>query len=76
MLAVLPRGLTFVEWVDAMTPLLEMHGAVPRVESEDDWRWWASEIVKLDAIAPVQPPPPAEFDDWRDWAEAWIGAFG
>lgn len=66
--AIDPRGFEVIEWVDRMTPELEPFGDVPELLKAEEWRDWARCIIQNAQIAKCQPPDPAFYEDWREWA--------
>ena len=64
-----PRGMTVMQWTDAMTLELTGRSIPPRLDSPRTWQAWALVVSQSPRIATSNPPNPLEFDDWRDWAQ-------
>ena len=75
-MTIVPTGIGFRDWADHMSVELFVSGAVPVPPGEEDWRWWAREVVSVPAIERLQPPDPGAFADWRSWAYKFVETFG
>lgn len=62
-----PRYMDVVEWTDRMAQILPF--TVSRLLDEALWQDWAFKLVQEPQIAAYNPPSPAQFTDWREWAE-------
>lgn len=70
-----PAGIPMLQWSDAMALDLDRHGAVFRLDREDDWREWASYVVSLPGVNTCDPPLPEGFSTFRAWAQRFVGAY-
>lgn len=70
-----PSGMPMLAWADAMALDLDRHGAVYRLDREDDWRRWAAYVVSLPVVNTCDPPLPDGFDSFREWAQRFVGAY-
>lgn len=68
MLTVDTRGMTIENWTAFSTQYLTPYGMPPKLVDPDKWRDWANVVISFPAIAGLNPPQPAGFEDWRDWA--------
>lgn len=68
MLVVDPRGMTVENWTALSAFYLAPYGTLPKLTDPDLWRDWAAVVINFPAIAGLNPPNPAGFDDWIDWA--------
>jgi hypothetical protein len=64
-----PRGLTVIEWCDFMTDELTGFSQPPRLDSAEEWQFWALTVCQSPRIAGFNPPNPLEYQDWLVWAE-------
>lgn len=64
-----PRGLSVIEWTDYMNDELIGYSQPPRLDDPDEWRAWALIVSQSPRIAAFNPPNPAQFTDWAEWAE-------
>lgn len=60
------------DWTDRMAPIILPYGDVYVLDSEENWKIWAAYVVNLPGFAILSPPNPAEFADWREWAQRFI----
>ncbi len=72
---VLPHAMSFRDWTDAITRQLAIFGTIPRVDRDDEWQRWGSNLLSISALSGIGIPDPNQFSDWRRWAERVIGAF-
>ncbi len=63
-----PRGMTVMEWAEAMIIPLDQLIVTPRLLTESGWRDWANQVIQTAEVAALGPPQPDKFQDWRDWA--------
>lgn len=62
-----PTLMGAVEWTDRMAQVLP--DLLPlKIEREKDWKAWAWHAVQSAAVSARNPPNPAQFSDWREWA--------
>jgi hypothetical protein len=67
-----PRNLTVTDWADSMSYTLEKYGTITRLNNPDEWQGWALEAISMFTIGKYNPPNPMEYQDWREWAFAFI----
>ena len=68
-----PRNHTFVSWASLMCELYATQQlAIP--DESTDWKEWASGLKAIDVFTNEGIPGPYIFEEWRDWAEAVVGA--
>jgi hypothetical protein len=65
-------NLTATQWADAMTPLLETYGQIPKMISDDMWQEWAERVIDIPGIAVQFPPVPSLYNDWKEWARYFM----
>lgn len=65
-----PIGMEVIEWTDRMATFLPV--TTYKLEDPDHWQDWARHVVQSSTVSIYNPPQPAEFSDWRDWAERFI----
>ena len=68
-----PRYHTFDSWAALMCEAyagqqLQIPG--PSV----DWKSWGAGLKAIDIFANEAIPEPYAFEDWQDWAQAFVGA--
>ena len=68
-----PRYHTFDSWAALMCEAyarqqLQIPG--PSV----DWKSWGAGLKAIDVFANEAIPEPYGFEDWQDWAQAFVGA--
>lgn len=63
-----PTGMTAIEWTDRMSQLLPNILPV-KIHREEEWRDWANHVCQAASISRYNPPNPAQFADWREWAD-------
>lgn len=63
-----PRYLTAINWTGQMTPLLSNYGPIPRLTEPSRWKAWAQYVGSLPRIAALNPPNPALYPTWQEWA--------
>jgi hypothetical protein len=63
-----PRGMTPLEWVDAVADLLS--GVIPfmKLDNGDQWREWGYHARQTLSLRGILTPDPSEYPDWEDWA--------
>ena len=64
-----PIGMSAVAWADAMVLELDALGNLGRLESDNEWREWAAQLLNLPSISGSIVPNPYEFGTWQEWAE-------
>lgn len=64
-------NLTAEQWADAMTPLLETYGSIPKLH-DGDWREWAEAVISVPGISVQFPPIPSLYNDWKEWARYFM----
>lgn len=69
-----PHGLTVQEWCDYMVDEVLHFGQAPFLQDEREWQQWGQEINKLPGVAKHNPPNPAFFNNFYDWAERFNSA--
>jgi len=70
-----PRGMDMRIWADTTALQLDQYGPVYRLDDEANWRDWASYVIALPTVNACDPPLPDDFDDFREWAQRFVGAF-
>jgi len=63
-----PRGLTLRQWADTMSLVLDKTIQVERLDHNEEWREWATNILRTPSIEGQNVPNPYQFNDWREWA--------
>lgn len=63
-----PRGMTLTDWTDNMSFILDKMVLVERLDNEEEWREWATNIIDTPTFEGQNVPNPYQFDDWREWA--------
>lgn len=68
-----PRYHTFDSWAALMCEAyagqqLQIPG------SSVDWKSWGAGLKAIDVFANEAIPEPYGFEDWQDWAQAFVGA--
>ena len=63
-----PRGLTLLQWADAVILSVGDAWSFDKLPSEDQWHDWAVGFVRASPFTQRNVPDPYEFSDWRDWA--------
>lgn len=69
-----PRGMTVTDWADSMVYSLEKYGSVGRLDDPQNWQTWALGITSFKKVSPQNPPNPMEYNDWQEWAFAFLRA--
>lgn len=69
-----PRGMTVTDWTDSMAYTLEKYGAITRLDDPDNWQNWALGVVSYFKVGSQNPPNPLEYDEWLEWAFAFMRA--
>lgn len=72
---ILPVGISMTDWADSTALELDKYGPVFRLDDERDWRTWASYVVGIPQVQTVDPPTPAQFSSFRDWAQRFVEAW-
>lgn len=67
-----PIGMDLLDWTDSMAYTLSAYGPIYRLDNRGDWKEWAAYVVNLPNLAILSPPNPADFDDWRAWAQRLV----
>ena len=67
---------SFVQWRDELQLLRPDLTMNPRVNKEDDWQWWVNYILQNNLCQKNGSPRAEGFNNWRDWANAFINSFG
>lgn len=67
-----PTGLPLREWADRVILDLERFGTFSKLEGPD-WQNWAAQFLNCIGLGPYNLPSPYYYDDWRDWAERFVG---
>ena len=68
-----PIGLQFVEWGAIVAEQLAPFGVAPPI-NEDSWRTWVCALFYVPELVALNIPQPEGFDDWREWAQQFIGS--
>jgi hypothetical protein len=63
-----PRGMTLLQWADAVILANGDAWSFGRLVNEADWQLWATGFVRAQPFAQRRPPDPFQFTDWQDWA--------
>lgn len=63
-----PRGLTLLQWADAVILDVGDAWSFGRLVNEDDWQSWGAAFVRAQPFASRNPPNPYQFTEWREWA--------
>lgn len=63
-----PRGLTLLQWADAVILDVGDAWSFGRLVNEEDWQSWAAAFVRAQPFAQRNPPNPYQFTEWREWA--------
>ena len=63
-----PSQLTFQDWADSMSYLIEDSSTVIRLEDPRQWRDWARNLLSQPTFLSQSTPNPDEFRDWGEWA--------
>lgn len=62
-----PTLMTAIEWTDRMAQ--QLPDLLPvKLNREEDWKAWAWHVLQSPTISGRNPPNPASFTDWREWA--------
>lgn len=69
-----PRGMTVTDWTDSMVYTLERYGTVGRLNDPSLWQTWALGAVSIPDVSRQSPPNPTNYDDWLEWAFAFLRA--
>ena len=68
--------MDFVEWRDLVRLLRPDLLINPRVDSEDNWKEWADQILMNTLCQTIGSPRHDGYNDWRKWADDFIKSFG
>lgn len=68
---VLPELISLLDWADNLQ-IDFPRGNVPRIDDENEWKDWASELLQIDEFDGYNIPDPHQFSDWREWAQRFI----
>lgn len=68
-----PRFHSFESWACLMC---EAYAAqqLPIPDSQEDWKAWGASLKAIELFANEAVPEPYGFDNWQDWAQAFVGA--
>jgi hypothetical protein len=69
----MPYNMTLADWADQVVLDLDRYGAFSKLEG-DDWQNWGVQFLNNNNLNRYIPIPYG-FDDWREWAERFCGAF-
>lgn len=67
-----PINMQLTDWADCIAFDLDYYGPIARILNEADWKEWASQFSNLSTLISNNFPVPRSFDNWRDWAEAFV----
>lgn len=68
-----PGGLKFMEWGAIVAEQLAQYGVSAPLD-EDGWKTWVCALFYVQELVSKNIPSADGFDDWRDWAEQFIGS--
>lgn len=64
-----PRGLTLRDWADSTILDLNNAWSFSRLDDEEHWQSWGTELLRALPFSQQVAPDPYQFSDWRVWAE-------
>lgn len=64
---ILPYNIGLQEWASNISIDFPISFQPVHV-SEDNWREFAEQVNRIPQISVNNPPDPAGYDNWRDWA--------
>lgn len=70
---IIPADMNVMDWADQMTQTVSQFGDIIKLENPDDWQSWALSVILSNEQWEGVVPSPYEFQNWRDWAELFIG---
>ena len=68
-----PSGLEFVQWGAVVAEQLATYG-VAMPYNNDSWKTWVCALFYVPELVSMNIPSADHFDDWRDWANQFIGS--
>jgi hypothetical protein len=69
---IIPTGMSASQWAGQMSITLDRFGPVPVMQTDEEWREWATVINSLPTINAADPPRPDYYERFEDWAERFI----
>lgn len=68
-----PEGLKFTEWGALVAEQLAQYGVAAPLD-DDGWRTWVCALFYVQELESKNIPGADGFDDWRGWAQQFIGS--
>lgn len=68
-----PEGLKFTDWGAIVAEQLAQYGVSAPLD-EEGWKTWVSALFYTQDLVSKNIPSADGFDDWRSWAQQFIGA--
>ncbi len=68
-MAINPHGMTLRQFADATILSVGDTYSFGRLDNDADWKTWATGFIRASPYSQRRPPDPAQFTDWRDWAQ-------
>ncbi len=66
---ILPLGISLRTWANNL--IIDFpDDDIPILQSEDEWKQWAQQLIQCDTFGDNNSPGPEDFRDWLTWAQA------
>lgn len=61
------------DWADCIVMDLSTYGALSRLDDETKWQEWGQQFCVISGLSQKNVPDPFSYNDWREWAQRFVG---